>query len=304
MIERIQQRQNVMGSRPPVVTSEVGKITSAQPGSEELYLDLLKKCLTRYVFPSDYRAIEPNKGTFQRAIFAPVKKLLASRQLELVRAVRFDPQARAEGRDNPFQSLAETMLGLPRLDHLQHCVTDVIRRGVPGDVIETGVWRGGATIFMRAVLKAYHETERIVWVADSFQGFPKSDDKGHFAEMASYCSGLVRMAVPLDEVKANFDRYGLLDDQVRFLVGWFRDTLPGAPINRLAVLRLDGVMYESTMDALSHLYPKLSVGGYLIIDDYANPQCKAAVDDFRAKFGIAEKMEDLDGDCVFWRRLR
>lgn len=104
MIESIQQTQNVTGSGPAVVTSQVGKIHTAQSGSEELYLDLLKKCLTRHAFPSDYRAIEPNKGTFQRAIFAPVKKLLASRQLELVRVMRFDAEARAEGRNNPFQS--------------------------------------------------------------------------------------------------------------------------------------------------------------------------------------------------------
>jgi len=80
----------------------------------------------------------------------------------------------------------------------------------------------------------------------------------------------------------NFRKYDLLDRQVRFLKGWFSETLPGCPIERLAVLRLDGDMYESTMDALKHFYPKLSAGGYLIVDDYgAAPACKTAIHEFR-----------------------
>ena len=68
--------------------------------------------------------------------------------------------------------------------------------------------------------------------------------------------------MPLETVKANFEKYGLLDAQVVFLKGWFKDTLPAAPIGKLAVMRLDGDMYESTMDALKSLYPELSPGGY------------------------------------------
>src|SRR5207244_9250758 len=105
------------------------------------------------------------------------------------------------------------------------------------------------------------------------------------------------------QVKANFDRYGLLDHQVRFLKGWFRDTLPGAPIEKLAVLRLDGDMYESTMDALTNLYPKLAVGGYLIVDDdgYA-PACRQAVQDYRQAHGIKEKILEIDWTGVYWHR--
>ena len=76
------------------------------------------------------------------------------------------------------------------------------------------------------------------------------------------------LAVPEEEVKANFRRYGLLDDQVRFLPGWFKDTLQDAPIDRIAVLRLDGDLYESTIQALDALYPRVSPGGFCIIDDY------------------------------------
>jgi O-methyltransferase len=103
------------------------------------------------------------------------------------------------------------------------------------------------------------------------------------------------LAVSLDEVRANFARYGLLDEQVRFLPGWFRDTLPGAPIERISVLRLDGDMYESTWVALEALYPKLARGGYVVVDDYLNiAACRAAVDDFRRANTIADAIHEID----------
>jgi O-methyltransferase len=266
---------------------------------EELYLDLLKKHLTRYHLGETYQVLNPRYGGVGGALHGVLRGLLASRGLQLVR--RVEPEARAVGRDWPRE--AETMIGLRRLDNLQSCIVDVLRRGVPGDLIETGVWRGGATIFMRAVLKAYGDTQRIVWVADSFQGLPKPDLQRYSQDAGDKHWTYQELAISLDEVKSNFVRYGLLDDQVRFLVGWFRDTLPTAPIERLAVLRLDGDMYESTMDALRALYPKLSPGGYVIVDDYgAVPGCKAAVEAFRAEHGITDPIEPIDWTGVFWRR--
>ena len=111
------------------------------------------------------------------------------------------------------------------------------------------------------------------------------------------------LAVSLEQVQANFARYGLLDEQVRFLPGWFRDTLPTAPIRRLALLRLDGDLYESTWIALESLYPKLSPGGFAIVDDYgAIPACRAAVDEFRAAERITESLIEIDWTGVYWRR--
>jgi hypothetical protein len=195
------------------------------------------------------------------------------------------------------------MIGMKRLDNLQVCVESVIRDEVPGDLIETGVWRGGATIFMRAILKAYRITDRKVWVADSFQGLPAPDAKNYAADEGSPFFKFPILAVSEEAVRANFRKYGMLDAQVEFLKGWFKDTLPKAPIQKLAVARLDGDMYESTMDGLSSLYPKLSVGGYLIVDDYgAVPACKKAVDDYRAKFGIEEPILSVDWSGAYWRR--
>jgi hypothetical protein len=203
------------------------------------------------------------------------------------------------GKDWPAD--AETMIGRKRLDNLESLVVDVIDRGVPGDLLEAGVWRGGAAILMRAVLRACGDTQRLVWAADSFQGLPRPNAT-RFPADRSYQSLHIDIAVPLEEVKTNFARYGLLDDQVRFLVGWFSDTLPAAPVDRLAVLRLDGDMYQSTIEALDALYPKVSTGGYVIIDDYFLPSCRQAVDDYRARHRVVETLEPIDWASVYWRK--
>ena len=268
----------------------------------ELYLDLLKKVLTRIILPETYRPVDPHRGTAQRALLAPFRKMLAKRGMQLVKRFRFDPESREVGLDWPPE--AETMIGLKRLDNIEMAVTNVIRNGVPGDLIETGVWRGGATIFMRAILEAHGDTERTVWVADSFEGLPKPDPKHESDVKDAYWRRPV-LAASLEDVQANFARYGFLDDQVQFLKGWFRDTLATAPIDRLAVLRLDGDLYESTMDALQPLYPKVSVGGYVIVDDYnIVPGCKEAVDEYRAAHDITEELVTVDWGCVYWRRER
>jgi O-methyltransferase len=267
----------------------------------KLYLDLMKKCLTRIAFPERYASIKPPRTIPRKLAWNLCQKLLSPLELEIVRRKEFDLRAREGGLDWPGE--AETMVGIKRLDNLEVCITDVFRRGVPGDLIETGVWRGGASIFMRAVLKAYGDRQRTVWLADSFHGLPKPNSAKYPADVGSEAWKDAALAIPVEEVKANFCKYGLLDEQVRFLVGWFRDTLPTAPIDKLAVLRLDGDMYESTFDALTHLYPKLSHGGYAIIDDYAIPGCQSAVEDYRVKHQIKEPLVPIDHYAKFWQRL-
>lgn len=272
-------------------------------GPERLYLDLLKQSLTRSIGREQTRAIEFPKGSLWHLLYAPLRSLLAGVGLRLVRAAVVDQQIRAEGRDWPSE--AETMIGLKRLDNLQYCIEQVLQQRIPGDLIETGVWRGGASIFMRGVLKAYGDRARLVWVADSFCGLPEPDPSRYPADAGDRHHRVPQLAVSLEEVRGNFARYGLLDEQVRFLPGWFSDTLPRAPVNRLALLRLDGDMYGSTMEALTSLYPKLAVGGYVIVDDYgAVPGCRAATEDFRAQQGVTEPLERIDWTGVFWKRLR
>ncbi|PLV44243.1 macrocin-O-methyltransferase, partial [Mycobacterium tuberculosis variant microti OV254] len=111
------------------------------------------------------------------------------------------------------------------------------------------------------------------------------------------------LGIPESVVRANFERYGLLDDQVRFVPGWFKDTLANAPIEQISVLRLDGDLYESTIQALDALYPRLSSGGFCIIDDYhALKPCEQAVADYREKHGITAEIVEIDGTGVLWRK--
>lgn len=213
----------------------------------------------------------------------------------------YDSEQRANGKDWPVT--AHTMIGLKRLDNLRSCAERVIADGVPGDFAETGVWRGGACIFLRGVLEAYGVEDRRVWAADSFQGMPPTPEDGDvldgFLALDDYNDVL---AVSLDKVKSNFARYGLLDEQVRFVPGWFHESLPQSGITKLAILRLDGDLYKSTMDALDNLYPTLSPGGFVIVDDYIIPSCRRAVTDFRAAHGIEDDIERIDDDSVYWRR--
>ena len=206
------------------------------------------------------------------------------------------------GEGAQYHETAFSMIGMRRLDNLQFCCEEVIRNRVPGDFIETGVWRGGAVIFMRAILKAYGIEDRTVWVADSFCGLPPPNSAKYPADRGDHHHTIDELRVSLEDVQSNFSAFGLLDSQVMFLKGWFSETLPVAPIARLAVLRLDGDMYESTIDALTQLYPKLSGAGYVIIDDYAIPGCRKAVDDFRAQRGIKEEMKRIDWTGVYWQR--
>jgi O-methyltransferase len=148
-------------------------------------------------------------------------------------------------------------------------------------------------------------SEKTVWVADSFQGVPRPDTVKYPADAGDELYRTPELAVTFEEVVANFEKFSLLDDRVKFLRGWFGDTLPSAPIDKLAVLRLDGDLYEPTRDTLANLYSKLSPGGYCIVNDYHDlPVCTKAVEDFRAKHGIVEEIHPIDesSEGCYWRK--
>jgi O-methyltransferase len=244
------------------------------------YLELLKLCLCDL------------GGTGTTSVWTHTDGSLMSREL-----TGADLAIRLAGVDWPLHGT--TMVGLQRLDDLQVCVESVVRDGVEGDLIEAGTWRGGASILMRATLDALGATERTVWVADSFQGFPAPD--GGRPDAADL-SPIDYLAVPVDDVRANFARLGY-ERGVRFVPGFFDDTLPALAAKRWSVVRLDGDTYEATWTTLQSLYPGLSVGGHLIVDDYrAVEECRRAVDEFRAHHGIDDPLEEVDWTCVRWRR--
>ena len=214
--------------------------------------------------------------------------------------VMFNPQTRETGEDWPV--LAHTMVGNKRLLNIQELAENVIKNNIPGDFIETGVWRGGSCIFMIAILTAYGITDRNVYVCDSFEGLPAPNEE-EYPQDTGDTHHLARfLAVSQEQVEENFQGYDLLTPQVKFVKGFFSDTLPKlAPdIEKLAILRLDGDMYESTMVALENLYPKLSAGGYVIVDDYGLVNCRRALTDYRERNGITDEYITIDNSSVYW----
>jgi O-methyltransferase len=265
------------------------------------YLDLLAKAVSRYGMDSSLRPIDPsNRSAFVRRGWNVANRILGKGSLALVRQVPVDYSQREVGRDVPV--LAETGIGLKRLANVRECIETVLEEEIPGDLLEAGVWRGGAVVFMCGVLAA-HGSDRVVWAADSFEGMPVPDVEKYPQDEAMRMHELDSMAVSQSTVRAALERYGLLSDNVRFLEGWFKDTLPAAPIDRLAVLRIDADMYGSTSEALHELYDKVSPGGFVIIDDYGCfEECRRAVDEFRNEIGVTEPVTTIDWTGVFWRK--
>jgi O-methyltransferase len=250
---------------------------------KDAHIELLKLSLLDLLGPTTTRAVPGRRGNVR---------------VETVPEA--DRGERMVGKDWPANGM--TMIGWERLTNLQRCVEDVIARDVPGDMIETGVWRGGATILMRALLNI-HGDDRTVWVADSFAGLPPPDARSYPVDARDRHHAFKYLVVTEEEVKRNFARYGLLDGGVRFLPGWFRDTLPTLKDRHWSLIRLDGDMYESTLVALENLYPQLSAGGYAVIDDYgAVASCRQAVHDFRDANGVSEEVKAIDWTGVFWRK--
>jgi O-methyltransferase len=285
--------------RVPPESSHAAVGVAASPLEQDLrdaYLDLLGKSLTHALYGHTAGLVERPLG-FKKLIKQKLFDLMERRDMRLVRF--HDPDERTEGTMWPL--FGHTMLGLKRLENVRFCIDEILRNDVPGDLIETGVWRGGTTIFMRGVLKANGVTDRDVWVADSFEGMPRADGR-YDVDADSTAHRITQVAVPLEEVQENFRRYGLLDDQVRFLKGWFKDTLPTVSDRRWAVVRLDGDMYQSTMDALTNLYENLSIGGYLIVDDYALEPCRLAIHDFREEHDITDEIRHIDWTGIFWKK--
>lgn len=268
----------------------------------ERYLDLLANTLSRY------DGCPQTKPAVASSILGRIRnkaaRIIATPGAELTYQEPFNPDLRRQGMDWPVY--AETMIGLERLANLRTAVRTVVTENIPGDLVETGAWRGGASIFMRLALDVYGDKDRTVWVADSFEGLPPPDMERYPQDAGMNWHTFSELAVSLQQVKANFAKYGALDDRVRFLKGWFKDTLPTAPIERIAVLRLDGDLYASTMDALKPLYDKVSPGGFVIVDDYGMVEdtCRRAIHDFRSERGITDEIARIDKFGAYWRKTQ
>ncbi len=302
---------------------------------QHLYIDLMKRTVSNIIYEDAPFSFYDDER----------KPLIAD---------RFRLDRRVNGEDAPRE--AHTMVGIQRLNNLQRCVETILQENVPGDLLEAGVLRGGAAIFLRSILKAYNITDRRVIACDTFRSTlrpgrnfaidlflrllsliamipSKKLHRAIFdlslkvpAEMRSFpftktpsdeaIFGVIfvlrhvrwffqphKDQTGLPAVKSHFARYGLLDQQVQFIEGFFSDSLPTAALDKLALIRLDGDLYESTRDAIVPLYPKLSPGGYCVVDDYyAFTDCQRAIDEYRAEHGITAELHRIDKMAVYWRK--
>ena len=271
--------------------------------TEHNYIELLKDVLIDKDNANRYQLTPypPHRSYFlKRFVINKVINKLSTKKLIITGINKDGAKQREIGLGWPINGYS--MIGTKRLNNIQFCIENVVKNNVPGDFIETGVWRGGSCIFAKSLFNILDKS-RTVWVADSFEGLPKPNAELYPEDKGDDLFSLEQLRISKEQVQENFKRFNLLDDKVKFLKGWFKDTLPTAPIDQLAIIRLDGDMYESTMDGLVNLYHKLSAGGYIIIDDYGTiPACKKAVHDFRDKHGITEEILNIDGSGYFWQK--
>ncbi len=235
--------------------------SAAETELRDSYIDLIKRAVTNYAYLGGSSSIE----TFD---------CLSSYDK---RQSRWNMDARAR----PM-----TLLSKGQLDLIEKCALKIEEMNVPGDYIEAGVWRGGAIIFMRALMKAYGIEQRKIIAADSFSGIPQNQVFRH----DPVDNWVDRWEASLDEVNGNIARFGLLDDRIEMLSGLFSDSLPSLSGRSFALIRLDSDAHDSVMASLEHLYPALSPGGIIIVDDWHLVGCRFAVNAYRKKHNISDEI--------------
>lgn len=290
---------------------ERGLIQSAETQTRETllrrrYLDLLGQALVNLIYPEHELWLEHVEENGSSGYHPEGQRRL--RDLRYAEPERFEALVAAKQDGRVWRGRvtrdSHTMIGLRRLANLERCAVSAFRDGVQGDFLEAGVWKGGAAVFLRALQVAYGHEERTTWLADSFAGLPAPFaplDREHGMDLTEDVRPW--LAIPRRAVEDTFRTYGLLSERVRFLPGWFAETLPDAPVERLAILRIDGDLYSSTREVLEALYDRVSPGGYVVVDDYgAFPSCAAAVDEFRERRGETARLRFVDWTGVFWRK--
>jgi O-methyltransferase len=273
------------------------------PDLKRLYLDTVKALILNDVYPEAeaertylIKCLDGIEQFDARAFYSG-----AVCDPETMRAI---DAAHSTGRHHEgllkFATIGASMVGRARLENLESCLISVLTEGVPGDFVECGVWRGGACAFAKAVLDA-RGSDRSVWLADSFAGLRAPEHAADTIDLSARKYPMLAVSRP--RVQALFERLGLMDGRVRFVEGWFDETLAVAPIGAIAVLRLDGDYYESTLTPLTVLYDRVAPGGFVIVDDYGLLEpARRAADEFRAGHGILAPLIDIDGHGHFWRK--
>lgn len=271
-----------------------------------IYLDLLKRSLLNEIYLDDELRLLYLKDclagseTFNYQVLHDIRnsRREAYDDLKAMRQIGRFPE-----RNVHRSGFSHTMIGRKRIDSLHQCLDIVRQENIPGDFVECGVWRGGSCIFMAGYAAVHGMNGRTVHVADSFEGLPVPNHELD-ARFDLSKEKFPELAVPMEMVRENFDVNGIDTTNVHFLKGWFKDTLKSAEIGDIALLRLDGDLYESTMDALEALYARVVPGGIVIIDDYnALPVCRQAVHDYLSAHLLPEpEIELIDWTGAWWRK--
>jgi hypothetical protein len=211
-----------------------------------------------------------------------------------------------------FAVKRNTMTTSVRCRTLWDFCKEVINKGVPGDFVECGVWKGGSAGIMALALQKFGSgQDRRLHLFDSFEGLPAPREEDG-VQAAEYSGGVNTGALEsvhqceagIDIVRQFlFQTLGIPQSNVTFHQGWFQDTIPklGEGPSKISILRLDGDWYESTKVCLEHLYDRVPAGGFIILDDYfAWEGCKKATDEFRNARGITSPLTRIDVDCAYW----
>lgn len=271
-----QQSSTALTSQVAKLQRELDEANTYTAALQERHLDILRDTLTGIIFRTTEKANIPQRGS-------------------AVHYKNFEMSDRMEGIDWPFVGI--TMAGVMRLDNIREALRDIEKKGIPGDFVECGVWRGGASIFAKSFFDLYKIRNRKVWVVDSFMGLPPArtgNDENFWVE-------LDYLKIAQETVEENFRAFGVLDSNVEFVKGYFVDSLPHIKVKQIAVLRMDGDMYESTMDQLFNLYDRVPIGGWVIIDDFkAVAACQKAIADFRNWHGLSEPIITIDRYAAYF----
>lgn len=201
------------------------------------------------------------------------------------------------GRINGLHWAGYTMVGLRRLDNLEYCINQIHKDNIPGAIVEAGVWKGGACIFANGVLQQLNDT-RNIYVCDAFEGLfpPPTNEMDEWTVKNDFSP----LSISLSKVQENFRKFSLLTPNIHFLEGWFSETLPTIK-EPVAILRVDGDTYQSTMDTLI-LEPQIPSGGFIIMDDWAiESSRKAFLDYFKGKI-TEEDTIPVDSLSRYWRK--
>lgn len=183
-----------------------------------------------------------------------------------------------------FQKIRNyTMVPYDALYQMKNLIQKVDRNGIKGAIVETGCWNGGCGAFMAHVSKK-NGSNRQTWIFDSFEGLPKpsEDDRAIAEKVHRTMNDLANyLATPIENAQTIAKKLHV-EDIMHIVKGWFNQTVPENKdrIGAIAILRLDGDYYESTKVVLDHLYPSVTPGGYIVIDDFDYPGCRKAIYDY------------------------